>query len=128
LYYNELRVFMPFPRDFFKKVFTNSVHVLNCSRCEDFIDDWIEYGVSSWNPAQVINDLDGIKKKYGNKMALIGCWDSQGPAGWPTATEELIRSKVRETIDRFASGGGFMFWGSRYGAKNDKTFETKSAG
>jgi hypothetical protein len=70
-----------------------------------------------------MNDLDGIKKKYGNKMVLIGCWDSQGPAGWPTASEDIIRAEVRKTIDRFAPGGGFMFWGSRYGARDDRTFE-----
>jgi hypothetical protein len=97
----------------------------NCGRCEDFIDDWIEYGVNSWNPAQVVNDLEGIKKKYGNKMTLIGCWDSQGPAGWPTATEEVIRAEVRKTIDRFGPGGGFMFWGSRYGARDDQNFENQ---
>ena len=97
----------------------------NCGRCEDFIDDWMSYGVGSWNPAQVVNDLDGIKKKYGNKLVLIGCWDSQGPAGWPDATEEMVRQAVRECIDRFASGGGFMFWGSRYGAKDDKNFENQ---
>jgi hypothetical protein len=97
----------------------------NCGRCEDFIPDWIEYGVKAWNPAQLTNDLDGIKKKYGNSMVLIGCWDSSGPAGWNTATEELVRSKVRETIDRFAPGGGFMFYGSTYGPKGDESLANR---
>jgi hypothetical protein len=97
----------------------------NCGRCEDFIDDWRDYGVNSWNPAQVSNDLDGIKKKYGNKMVLIGCWDSQGPAGWPGASEELIRQAVRDCIDRHAAGGGFMFWGSIYGPVGDQEVENR---
>jgi hypothetical protein len=97
----------------------------NCGRCEDFIDDWREYGVNSWNPAQVTNDLDGIKKKYGNQMVLIGCWDSQGPAGWPGATEDLVRQAVRDCIDRYASGGGFMFWASTYGPAGDPELETR---
>jgi hypothetical protein len=97
----------------------------NCGRCEDFIDDWMDYGVGSWNPAQVTNDLDAIKKKYGNKMVLIGCWDSQGPAGWPGASEALVRQTVRDTIDRHAAGGGFMFWGSIYGAKDDPEPENR---
>ncbi|MDR2517017.1 MAG: veratrol--corrinoid protein metyltransferase [Spirochaetaceae bacterium] len=97
----------------------------NCGRCEDFIDDWMSYGVGSWNPAQVVNDLDGIKKKHGNRLVLIGCWDSQGPAGWPDATEAVVRQAVRDCIDRFAPGGGFMFWGSRYGAKDDQNFENQ---
>ena len=97
----------------------------DCGRCEDFIEDWRDLGVNSWNPAQVVNDLDGIKKKYGNELVLIGCWDSQGPAGWDGAPEELVRQAVRDTIDRYAPGGGFMFWGSVYGAPDDPAVDDK---
>jgi hypothetical protein len=97
----------------------------NCGRCEDSIDDWFDLGVVAWNPAQVMNDLDGIKKKYGNKLGLIGCWDSEGPVGWAGAPETLVRSSVREVIDRFAVGGGFCFWGSTYGPIGDKDTEDR---
>ncbi|MCL1848533.1 MAG: veratrol--corrinoid protein metyltransferase, partial [Clostridiales bacterium] len=53
-----------------------------CGRCEDFIEDWRDIGVNIWNPAQISNDLQGIKAKYGNSFVLVGCWDSQGPPGW----------------------------------------------
>jgi len=96
-----------------------------CGRCEDFLEDWIDFGVNSWNPAQVSNDLDGIKKKYGNKMVLIGCWDSQGDAGYHFATEDVVRQAVRDTIDRYAPGGGFMFWGSSYGPDDDPQTENR---
>lgn len=49
----------------------------DCGRCEDFIEDWLDFGVTCWNPAQVMNDLKGIKEKYGNRLVLEGCWDSQ---------------------------------------------------
>ena len=94
----------------------------NCGRCEDFIDDWLDFGVTCWNPAQVMNDLQGIKKKYGNRLVLEGCWDSQGPVGWPDATEEMIREQVRSCIDTFAPGGGFVFWASTYGAPDDPDY------
>ena len=35
----------------------------DCGRCEDFIEDWRDFGVCAWNPAQTMNDLAGIKKK-----------------------------------------------------------------
>ena len=92
----------------------------DCGRCEDSIEDWRDFGVNSWNPAQIVNDLKGIKEKYGNELVLIGCWDSQGPAGWDTCTEELMRSEVRKTIDAYAANGGFMFWGSTYGPADDQ--------
>jgi len=95
-----------------------------CGHCEVFIDDWRDFGVKIWNPAQLMNDLAGIKKKYGNSLVLAGCWDSSGPASWPGATEELVRSEVRKSIDNFAPGGGYMFWGAVYGAKGNEE-ETK---
>lgn len=91
----------------------------NCGRCEDFIEDWFDFGVTMWNPAQVMNDLIGIKKKYGRKLTLIGCWDSSGPPAWPGASEELVRTAVRECLDMFAPNGGFCFWGSVYGATSN---------
>ena len=96
------------------------INMHDCGRCEDFIEDWRDFNVSCWNPAQVSNDLVGIKKKYGNSLVLVGCWDSQGPAGWPEAPEELVRQAVRDCIDTYAPGGGFCFWGSVYGPKDDQ--------
>ena len=101
------------------------VVIHNCGRCEDSIEDWFDLGVTAWNPAQVMNDLDGIKKKHGRKLGLIGCWDSAGPVNWPTATEELIREEVRAVIDRFAPDGGFCFWGSTYGPIGDEFTENR---
>ena len=103
------------------------MHVMmhNCGRCEDSIDDWRDFGVDSWNPAQVVNDLAGIKQKYGNSLVLIGCWDSQGPAGWPDASEEVVRQAVRDCIDTYGANGGYMFWGSVYGPVGDVGTENK---
>ena len=90
-----------------------------CGRCEDLIEDWIEMGVSIWNPAQLMNDLAGIKAKYGRSFALEGCFDSSGPANYPHAPEELVRQAVRDSIDQFAPDGGYVFWGSTYGDPDD---------
>ena len=98
-----------------------------CGRCEEFLDDFMEFGVTMWNPAQVMNDLGAIKAKYGNKLTLIGCWDSSGPPSWPGATEETVRSEVRKCIDTYAPGGGFIFWGSMYGAQDDEDFHNRAA-
>lgn len=92
-----------------------------CGRCEDFIEDWRDFGVTVWNPAQTQNDLEGIKKKYGNGLVLVGCWDSQGPVGWDNADEEQVRAAVRECIDKYAPGGGFIFWGTVDGPKDSPT-------
>jgi len=97
-----------------------------CGHCEVFLDDWIEIGVTVWNPAQVMNDLPSIKKQYGRNLVLAGCWDSSGPAGWPGASEELVKKAVRDCIDAYAPGGGFIFWGSSYGAADDEDHQKKA--
>ncbi|NLV50136.1 MAG: veratrol--corrinoid protein metyltransferase [Clostridiales bacterium] len=91
-----------------------------CGHCEAFIDDWLDFGVKMWNPAQVSNDLVGIKKKYKGRLVLIGCWDSQGPAGLVGAPDDLIREEVRKCIDTYAPGGGFIFFAGVYGPQTDE--------
>ena len=96
-----------------------------CGHCDVMVDDWVGYGVNMWNPAQVTNDLLGIKAKYGRSFVLAGCWDSQGPIAWPEATEEQVKQAVRDCIDTYAPGGGFVFWASAYGAEDDIPMQNK---
>jgi len=81
----------------------------NCGRCEDYIPMWMELGISAWEPAEVRNDLVGIKAKYGRKLAIAGGWDPNAPCMLPGASEELVRESVRKYIDTFAPEGGFVF-------------------
>ena len=115
------RLFKPFHMRMAKIAMDRNIPIdmHDCGRCEDFIEDWRDFGVKLWNPAQISNDLPGIKKKYGKSLVLVGCWDSQGPASWPWTSEEVIRQAVRDCIDAYAPDGGFCFWGSIYGHDND---------
>lgn len=81
-----------------------------CGKAEILIHELVEMGVSIWQPAQVMNDLTGMKKKYGNKLIFNGGWDSQGEAGAYGAGEEVVRQSARDAIDLLADGGGFIFW------------------
>ena len=81
----------------------------DCGKSECFIDDWIELGIKSWNPAQVSNDLVAIKKKYTGKLALNGCWDNQGILGNPAVDEEVLREALETYVETFAPGGSFVF-------------------
>jgi hypothetical protein len=96
-----------------------------CGKAEMFLDDWVEIGVISWNPAQTMNDLPAIKAKHGKSLVLNGCWDSQGPVSWPGATEETVKSEVRKCIDAYAPGGGFIFGGLVYADKDDRDMQNK---
>ena len=79
----------------------------DCGRSESFVGDWVEMGIRCWNPAQTTNDLVGIKKKFGRKMALNGAWDS---LKWANCEdEEAFRAALVEYVDTFAPDGGFVF-------------------
>ena len=80
----------------------------DCGKCEQFIDDWLDIGVREWNPAQISNDLKGIKKKYGDRLVLSGCWDNQPWLG-KIADKKELRDALAEYVDTFAPGGSFTF-------------------
>ena len=79
----------------------------DCGRSEQFVPDWVEMGIRSWNPAQTTNDLVSIKKTYGSRLALCGAWDSMK---WASCEdEEEYRAALKEYVDTFAPGGGFVY-------------------
>lgn len=102
------------------------VEMHDCGRCEEFIDDWMEFGVVAWNPAQTTNDLKGIKKKYGNKLAICGGWDYEGRVCDPDCTEEEFKETVRAAIDTYAPGGGFCWCGGALGPVDDPITKQKN--
>lgn len=81
-----------------------------CGRCEELIPRWIDMGITVCQPMQHSNDLKGIKEKYGNKFVFNGGWNTSGPGNMTGASEEVVRQSVRDAIDTFAPGGGFIFW------------------
>jgi len=97
----------------------------DCGKCEQFIEDWLEMGISSWNPAQVTNDLKGIKKKYGRRLIISGGWDSQGEMSKPDVDRNLLRDALVEYVDTFAPGGGFVFSAMMVGNTNDPVYVQK---
>ncbi|SHI00268.1 Uroporphyrinogen-III decarboxylase [Sporobacter termitidis DSM 10068] len=99
----------------------------NCGRCEDFLDDMLDFGVKIWDPAQTMNDLDGVKKKYGRKIAIAGGYNWVPPASWPDVDEEEIRQTVRDCIDKYAPDGGFAYFAMALGKYDDTTISKVNA-
>jgi uroporphyrinogen-III decarboxylase len=90
-----------------------------CGKCESIVDDWVNIGVSIWQPAQPVNDLAAIQKKYGKRLIINGGWDNTGPAGIPGADEKLIRQFARDAIDKLAPSGAYVFIAAPVGASED---------
>ena len=102
------------------------VELHNCGRCEEQIPYWDELNIRAWDPAQPMNDLIGIKAKYGNKLVLIGCWDGRDYLD-PNITEEVFKQSIIDTIDTFAPGGGFCWGGGMLALPGDDLNAKKNA-
>jgi hypothetical protein len=99
----------------------------NCGKAECFIDDWLSIGVCMWDPAQTCNDLEGVKKKYGNRLAIAGGWDARGELASPDVTDEQIYASVEDVMNRLAPGGGYAFCGGFLGPIDDPEVARKNS-
>jgi len=90
----------------------------NCGKFEAFVPHIVDMGYNAWNPAETMNDLVAIKKRF-PKLAICGGFDGNGYVCYPETTEEQVRAYVREVCDMLAPGGGYAFGGGIMGAPGD---------
>jgi uroporphyrinogen decarboxylase len=88
-----------------------NIHLHTCGGIEPLLDDLIEAGLESANPVQITSrgmDPRHLKATYGDRFTFWGggC-DTRHIL--PHGTPDEIRAHVREQIDVFAPGGGFVF-------------------
>ena len=99
----------------------------NCGTSMHFIEEVINIGVVSWDPAQTMNDLDSFKKKHGRSCAIAGGWIGREELLNDDVTDEQIYESVRTTIDHWAPGGGYIWCGSLLGGTFDPEIKRKNA-
>lgn len=79
-----------------------------------------EVGVTAWDPAQTMNDLDAFKAKWGREIAICGGWDPYGELLEPDCPDEVVRDSVIDVMNRLAPDGGFAFCGGFVGPAGDE--------
>lgn len=98
----------------------------NCGRCETLIDDWADFGIRYWNPAQTCNDLDDIKRRHADDLVIIGGWDYRGELCSPDVSENYFKQTIIDCYDRLAPGGGFVSMTGVSGDPNDENVKRKN--
>jgi hypothetical protein len=82
-----------------------------CGSIAAFLDDFHEAGMDILNPVQISAegmDPAFLKQKYGSSFVFWGGGvDSQGSFSFGTPDD--VRKEVRENIETFKQGGGFVF-------------------
>lgn len=84
-----------------------------CGNCEEILPDFIDEGNVAWSSAQPVNDIEGILRKYGDKITVIGGYDTNGKPAQPSASLEEIKAEVHRAIDAYAPYGSYVFFGFR---------------
>jgi hypothetical protein len=77
------------------------------SICEPIVEDMAEIGIDIWQGAIPQDDIIGIQKRLGGRMAIMGGIDAAIIDCQP-ADAELIRGEVRACIDRYCPQGWFI--------------------
>ncbi|MCL2137685.1 MAG: hypothetical protein FWH40_09285 [Coriobacteriia bacterium] len=90
----------------------------NCGKLDEFIPYIWDMGFNAWNPAEPQNDILAIKAAF-PKLAICGAFAGNGFVSWPETTEEEVRAHVKETLDKYAPGGGYAFGGYIMGPPED---------
>ena len=88
-----------------------NIHLHSCGGIEPLLEDLIDAGLESSNPVQTTcagMDPGHLKRTYGDRFAFWGggC-DTRHVL--PKGTPDEVKAHVREQIDVFAPGGGFVF-------------------
>lgn len=99
-----------------------------CGYCEDLIEDFIEEGSVGWQSAQPCNDICRIIETYGDRITVMGGYDTQGLAGMYTATGEQIRNEVTRCMEEYGKyGRHYIFQAFLLGDRRDSTLPVRES-
>ena len=87
-----------------------------CGKTEILLEDYIDEGFVAWTSAQPMNDIVGLAKKYGDRITIVGGYDSNGFPGTMKASDEDVEKEVFRCIDEYGKNGGYVFSGFRMAA------------
>jgi len=82
-----------------------------CGLAEELVDDFIEIGVEAWTSVQPTNDIVGILKDHGDKLTVIGGYDTNGVAPEPDKALEPLIEEVHRCLDTYGDCGSYVFSG-----------------
>ena len=86
-----------------------------CGKAEAIVEDMIDCGFVAWNNVQPSNDICRIIEQYGERIGLIGGYDSNGKPARVDVTQEEVDTEIHRCLDTYGKYGyGYAFFGFRY--------------
>jgi len=84
-----------------------------CGKCDALIEDFIEEGFIAWTSAQPVNDIAEVSRRYGDRIAVIGGYDTNGIPGTMEADDETVAAEVNRCLTEYGNGRSYVFLGFR---------------
>jgi hypothetical protein len=84
----------------------------SCGKVEALIPHMIDIGIDHWSSCQSCNDIDGIIRRFGDRLTLFGGMDVPELTE-PSISSEELKERVSRRIDNLCRGGALLPFGSR---------------
>lgn len=81
-----------------------------CGKADSLVEDFIDEGWEAWCSVQPCNDIAGILDRYGDRLTIVGGYDTNGLPGM-TGDEEIITAEVDRCLDTYGGKRGYVFSG-----------------
>lgn len=83
-----------------------------CGKMEDLLDDFLDIGITRFDPVQPVNDLCRMRKRAGRKICLMGGLDIQGVIDNKNTADRQIDSEVKRCCEIYGCQGGYIIYGA----------------
>lgn len=83
-----------------------------CGKLEDLFDDFLEIGITAFDPVQPVNNIVKMKEKAKGKAGIMGGLDVQNVVDRVNATDQEIEAEVKRCIATYGPGGGYTIYGA----------------
>ena len=81
-----------------------------CGHAEVLVDDYLSEGWNAWCSVQPCNDISSLLDSYGDRLTIIGGYDTNGPAGM-TDDEQILDAEVERCYESYGTKPGYVFSG-----------------
>ena len=83
-----------------------------CGKMQDLLDDFLDIGITRFDPVQPVNDIPAMRKRAGKNICIMGGLDVQNVIDRDDVTDEQIEKEVRRCCECYGKDGGYIIYGA----------------
>jgi hypothetical protein len=94
-----------------------------CGKMEDLLDDFLDIGITRFDPVQPVNDLNAMRKRAGKNILLMGGLNVQNVIDRDGVTPEEIEAEVKRCCETYGQDGGYIIYGASLHMYNPASYQ-----